>query len=413
MKKFLIVLGCILGAVALIFLGFLIANKINEGIMNGYIDSFETVKFENQLVPEFDKDGVPYFVTDRDFKVMHLTDIHITGGILGAEKDKKALNAVAAMISAERPDLVIVTGDISFAVPWYGSINNKYAHSYFSRLMEKLGVYWTVAFGNHDSENYNFYSRESVAKMYEDKALSHCLFDAGPDELYGECNHIINVKNSKGLITKSFIMMDSNAYTDEDPLGLGWVYDNIHEDQIAWYKSNIEKYNAENKAAAEALPESERPTDIIPESMLFFHIPIKEFRTAYTEYKNKGEANTADVTYLGGNVGEKSPYVYSSEIEDNLFETILELGSTVAVFNGHDHYNNIVLDYKGVQFSYGYSIDYSAYSGIDGEGYQRGCTIITCPAEDGFSITHENYYQDKYPARYEKESGVDMTKQKQ
>ena len=98
-----------------------------------------------------------------------------------------------------------------------------------------------------------------------------------------------------------------------------------------------------------------------------------------------------------------------AETDEELFEAVLEFGSTKALFYGHDHLNNFVLDYKGVILSYGYSIDYLAYSGIDQEGYQRGCTVIVCEPSGDATITHENYYQDKYPSQYEKET-VDMSK---
>ena len=89
----------------------------------------------------------------------------------------------------------------------------------------------------------------------------------------------------------------------------------------------------------------------------------------------------------------------------------MEEGSTKALFYGHDHLNNFVLEYKGVILSYGYSIDYLAYSDIDTRGYQRGCTIITCAPNGDARIEHENYYQDKYVPLYEKET-VDMEQYK-
>lgn len=390
----------ILLALGLIFGGLAIVNQLNEQTMNDYIDSFAKVDYDNQLEPEQDDGGAAYFVTDGEFKVMQLTDVHITGGFLGKENDKKAINAVAAMVTAEKPDLIIVTGDISFAVPWAGTINNAYAHRMFIRLMERLGVYWTVNFGNHDSEVYDYYGRSAVAGFYENESLNYCLFDRGPDNVFGECNHVINVRQSDGLITKSFIMMDSNSYTWEDPLGIFWIYDNIHADQIEWYKGEIEKLNAHNKSLG---------SEETVESMLFIHIPLMEVRDAYNEYLGSGETDTDNVKHLFGKVGEKDPYVYCSNDEEQMFETILELGSTKAIFFGHDHLNNIMMDYKGVALCYGYSIDYFAYSDIDKIGSQRGCTIITYTPGGATHVTHENYYQDKYVPLYEKEI-VDMTK---
>lgn len=413
MKKFLIALFCIVLTFWLIFLACFVMNEINRGQMEAYISGFEPVAYEDQLLPELDGDGVPYFTTDGDFKVLHLTDVHICGGFISAANDKKALNAVAAMITAEKPDLVVVTGDISFAVPWSGTLNNKYAHSYFTSLMERLGVYYTVAFGNHDSENYNYYNRAAVGEMYEDESLQYSLFSSGPDDVFGECNHVINVKNSEGFITKSLVVIDSNAYTEDDLLGIGWDYDNIHEDQIEWYADTVEKYSAYNKSVYDSLS-SESSKDAAEEyltvkSLLFMHIPMKEVRDAYNEYVNNDSQNTDNVSYIEGNAGEVDKVVYSSEYPDEMFETVLRLGSTEAAFYGHDHLNNFVLEYKGVTLSYGYSIDYNAYAGIDGKGYQRGCAVINCNSDGTLEIIHENYYQDKYPSRYEKET-VDMSK---
>lgn len=396
MKKALIIT---LAAIIAVLLGFAIANAVNEQVMNKYIDSFAAVEIENRLVPSYDEDGAPYFVTDGDFKVMQLTDIHIGGGVLSVAKDKKAINAVAAMITAEKPDLVIVTGDISFAVLWSGTINNRYAHALFSRLMENLGVYWTVAFGNHDSEACNFYARSEVAKIYENENFKYCLFDRGPEKIFGECNHIINVRQSDGLISKSFIIMDSNSYTDEDPLGIKWIYDNIHADQVEWYEGQIEKMNAHNAALGSSEP---------VESLLFIHIPLLEVKEAYYEYLAAGECDTENVKHLFGKVGESDPYVFSSNEPSDMFNKILELGSTKAIFFGHDHLNNMIMDYKGVALCYSYSIDYFAYFGIAKIGSQRGCTIINCSSDGVTEVLHENYYQDKYQPLYEKEV-VDLT----
>ena len=412
MKKILNIFAITLIVLAVIICGFAVANKLNEASMNEYIDTFSKVEIENQLTPEYDEYGVPYFTTDGDFKVMQLTDIHLTGGILGSVDDRKAIYAIAAMISAEKPDLVVVTGDISFAVPWAATLDNSYAHNYFIRLMENLGVYWTVAFGNHDSEVYDFYDRTAVAKMYDSEDLKYCLFTTDDGDVYGDCNHVINVRNTQGLVSKSVIVMDTNSYTDEDPMGFGWVYDNIHEDQIEWYRGVVNRYSDYNKTLLNSMPESEIPENeedfTTVKSLIFVHIPIMEVREAYNEYLAAGETSTDDVKYLFGVVKEKDPYVYCSEVEEQMFETMIDLGSTQAMFYGHDHINNIMLEYKGIVLCYGYSVDYFAYWEIDKSGSQRGCTMITCSPDAGFNIKHENYYQDKYSPIDMGE--VDMTK---
>ena len=82
---------------------------------------------------------------------------------------------------------------------------------------------------------------------------------------------------------------------------------------------------------------------------------------------------------------------------------MLELGSTKGIFCGHDHVNNAVLEYKGILLTYGMSIDYLAYTNLNSEGAQRGCTVINLTQDGELSVSLENYYQDKYPSKYEKE----------
>lgn len=389
----ILIIGALCGVCVLL-------NEKNFDDMIEYIDTFK-VEPTNKLEPQKDEYGNWYFVTDEDFKVLHLTDVHITGGFNNKDEDKKAINAVAAMIMEENPDLVIVTGDMAFAIPTMGTINNKYAHEMFIRLMENLGVYWTVTFGNHDNEPFNYHGRQAVADMYADESLERCLFVQSSSGVSGQGNHIINVKNSAGEITQSLIMMDTHSYIHKGVIGgtidsIFWNYDCVKQDQVDWYEEMINLYQ----------PKS---------SLMFFHIPLIETKNAYDEYVNNGRQDTENVKWLFGVDGEEQgkEVVFSSKLENQqLFDKILELGNTKAMFFGHDHLNNFVLDYKGVIMSYGYSIDYSAYGGdLENKGLQRGCTVLTITPDGEFgidNIVHENYYQDKYQPLYEKES-VDMT----
>ena len=411
-KGLLKIVLSIVALVLVLCIGLTVANKISEADMHKYIDSFGKVEIENQLKPELDEYGNWCFVTDGDFKIMQITDVHIGGGCLSRSDDKKAFNAIAAMIAYEKPDLVISTGDMASAYPHSGTLNNRYAHEYFARLMENLGVYWTVSFGNNDSEAYNLYDRAEVAKMYSREAndYKYGLFSAGPEEISGYGNHVINVKNSDGIVTQCLIMIDTHAYTEDDPFGLEWDYDYVKEDQIEWYRNVVNTYSADNQAQISVLENgadySEHTT---VKSLAFFHIPLLEVYDAYHEYVNNGSQNTEDCKFIKGNPGEKDPVVFPSKTKTALFDTMVELGSTQGFFYGHDHLNNFVMEYKGIIMSYGYSIDYFAYGGIDKYGYQRGCQMITVHQDGSFDIVHENYYQDKYVPLYEKED-VDMSK---
>lgn len=353
-------------------------------------NSYDKVEYENQLTPEKDKNGNWYFTTDKDFKVMHLTDIHIGGGFMSKGVDQKALNAVATMVTKEKPDLVIATGDIAFPVPYTaGTFNNHSGAMAFANLMESLGVYWDVTFGNHDAEAYSYFDREAMSEFYEREEFRYCLFQSGPEDVDGFGNHTIQVKNSDGIITQALILVDSQAYIKDNIIeSIKGTYDNIHENQVQWYEAEINRMNNENKAISKDVE--------TVKSMAFFHIPLVEMLDGWNEFKDNGYADTDDVKYIDGVMGEGGKVVYCGLGEDELFEKMLELDSTKAMFNGHDHLNNTTFEYKGIQFSYGYSIDYFAYSGIDQLGSQRGCTMITCKPDTTFTIDKYNYYSDRY-----------------
>lgn len=391
------IVGIILGVIVL-FLGVTaVISVIGNNKNMERVNTFEKVEIENQLHPIVDENGYYTFVTDEDFKVVQLTDIHIGAGWLSFNKDFKALNAIASMVTAEKPDLVVVTGDTAYPVPIQaGTANNLSSARLFATLMEKLGVYWVLAFGNHDTEKYSYYDRAEIADFYENSGFKYCLFKSGPEDVDGYCNNVINVKNSKGEITQSIFTFDSHSYIESDIFGIGWKYDNIHENQVEWYRDCIEEFTEYNRTVSNM----ENP---VPKSTAFFHIPLVEYQDAWYEYIENGFKDTENVKYIHGVAGEDGIIVFPGVNEDSLFETMVELGSTKGIFCGHDHENNFCVEYKGIRLAYGMSVDYLAYVGISKRGAQRGCTVITYSPDGSFTSKNENYYQDKYVPLYEKE----------
>lgn len=357
-----------------------------------FISSISTVEYDNQLVPVLDDDGYYTFVTDNNFKVLQLTDIHIGAGFMSIKKDNMALNAVAAMISAEKPDLVVVTGDIAYPVPFQaGTMNNKSSAKLFAELMEQLGVYWCHTFGNHDTESYSYYTREQIADFYASGDYPHCISQAGPEDVDGTGNYVVNVKNTKGEITQSLFMLDSHAYVDNDLVGLLMKYDTIHENQVQWYEETVNSLTAENKG-------------VTPKSLAFYHIPNPEFKDGWYEFIDNDFKDTENVKYKYGKLGEENLLICSSAYNYGFFDKCVELGSTQGIFVGHDHLNNFSINYKGIQLTYGYSVDYLAYFGIMKYGLQRGCTAIDIQPDGSFDCHKENYYQDKYASVNAKET---------
>ena len=330
------------------------------------------------LVPQIDPaTGYATFTTDEPLKILVLSDIHIGGGFLCLRKDRWALQSVEKMVKGTNPDLVILTGDLAYPFPIQsGTCDNMVASKEIGTLMESLGVYWAVTLGNHDSEVYAYYDREQIADYYE--SLEHCLFVKGPEDVDGYGNYFINVKNTAGVITQALVLMDSHSYKK----GFLRDYDNIHQNQVDWYEREINRLKAQN---------AEKGVDKL-DSLAFFHIPLTEYKTAYLEYVAAGKQDTANVKYNYGVYGESESieYVSCGTGEDEMFEKMLELGSTKAVFVGHDHDNNGSFAYNGgsgdkyIDLNYVMSIDYLAYFGIWKRSYQRGGTLITVNPDGSF-----------------------------
>ncbi len=367
--------------------------------------SFSNAECE-QIKVEEAYDGYWNIYSDNGLKVMQLSDTHFGGGWMSLKKDSMAMNAIAAMITAERPDFVIVTGDIAYPVPFQsGTFNNKSGAKLFAELMESLGVYWTASFGNHDTEAYSYYDREEIVEFYEQ--YPHCLVREGAADVDGSANQVFNIVNSDNIITRSLFTLDTHSYVDGDFLGILWKYDNIHENQINWYSEIIEENNSHNRmklltSSRFDFGSQNMPSLNVPSSV-FLHVPLTEYKDAWNEYVDSGYSNTENVQYNYGTAGESGKVVYPGIYEDNFFETMQELHSTDTVFCGHDHLNNFSVNYKGIDLTYSFSVDYLAYSGIYKLGSQRGCTVIEIDENGNIEYSAQNYYQDKYTSQYSKE----------
>lgn len=399
-KKALKIIGIIVAVIAVFII---VSIFVNDAVNNKTVEfaqSFEAVENKDAVVPVKDADGNWSFTTDRELKILQFTDVHLGGGWMSAEKDRLAVNAVANMVIAEKPDLVVITGDIAYPTP-YGSasIDNLPGHTFLASLMETLGVYWIPTFGNHDTEVYSPYTREEVSDFYSNDQFKYCLYKEGDEDIFGYGNSVITVKNSDGIITQSIVAMDSNAYVGETLIEvLSWDYDNIHDDQIQWYKNSMEDIIDHNKAIIENMENKDELTKKYCKgnSLLFIHIPIEEYADAWREYSENGFKDTENAKLIYGTATESGRVVFSSEIHNNMFETMQSLGGNQGIFCGHDHINNFSIDYKGIRLTYGFSIDYLAYSDISKLGSQRGCTVITVKPDGTFDCVAENYYQDKY-----------------
>ena len=360
-----------LALVAAIIIGGYAFMSKNVWLTQPYINSVPNVyDAKNEIV--YDESSGVYTITnddDSDFKILQLTDIHIGGSLLSYDKDLKALKACFKLIEHTKPDLVVVTGDLSFPMGVMSfSFNNTAPVQQFAAFMRNTGVPWAFTYGNHDTESMAILNEIGLDELYRSLSWDtskNLIYPYSQPEAWGRNNQLIEIRNHDGTLNQALFLIDSNAYTGD---GLN-KYDFIHDDQVEWYKEQVLRLNAEEGRTVS--------------SMGFFHIPLQQYKTAYELY----ESGSNEVKYFFGSNDEKMiNKICCSEYPSALFDTAKELGSTTAFFCGHDHYNNMSLEYQGIRLTYGMSIDYLVMPGIARDTKQRGGTLITCHPDSSYDI---------------------------
>ena len=330
-----------------------------------YINSVPVVPHHTHEIAYDDATGI-YTITAStdDFRILHLTDIHIGGSLYSYRKDLKALKACYAEIAYTKPDLVIVTGDLCFPLGIMSlSLNNTAPVGQFAAFMRNTGIPWAFTYGNHDTETLASANQQELNDVYRSlsyRTSGNLLYPYVQPDIMGRNNQLIELRNKDGSLNTGLFLIDSNAYTGE---GIN-VYDYIHDDQVDWYADHVKRMAQEAGKTVN--------------SFCFFHIPLQEYKTATELYL----AGSDEVQYyFGENPGDHggitNDLVCCSDYPSKLFDTALELGSTTGFFCGHDHYNNASIAYKGIRLTYGMSIDYLAMPGIEKETRQRGAELIT------------------------------------
>lgn len=293
-------------------------------------------------------DGNRYQTVEKrpgeEFKILQLADIQIGSMAQMAQTRARIQEAV----DATEPDLILLTGDNV-----EGQIGGAILKA-LGQFIDSFGIPWAPIYGNHDGEG--SYDLNWQGDVYE--SFAHCLFEKGPVTLYGVGNYAFNLTEN-GKIVYSFILFDSGAwriYTD----GSG-AYDFIKEDQIAWYDWYVRGvseavYGEFDPAAGKVVP-----------SVCALHIPLPEYEYAMRDYVD--DQGVGAPPQVDGNTGENREKVCCPPINSGLFERARELGSTQAFIAGHDHLNNSVIRYEGIELAYGYKVTQNSYHDDQVLGY--------------------------------------------
>ena len=368
-KRKKIVLLSLCGVVAVLFPLLLIAQygKDPTNYQKAYIDSLEQIPTRN-LKFDITKENISVTNEENtDFKILQLSDIHFVGARFGKKLDLKALKAVYEMVDYVRPDLIIYTGDIVYPTRLFGSNDNIKAATVLNCFFEKMGVPFLYEFGNHDTEAFAKGRTNDLNKIFQSNPYCYAKEDDAIVYKYGRLSQGFEIRNYDDTLNTVLMLMDSGSYSDRVSFLSG--YANFLSPHISWYHNKLNNVRKQEKL--------NNISDI--SSLAFFHIPPYEYSIAEKLYYQGSE----EVTYLFGRNDEK---ISCPNYASGLFEKIVELGSTKALFFGHDHKNSLALRYQGVEFYYGHSIDYRAYPTIKYTDDYRGGLIITIKPDSTYEV---------------------------
>jgi hypothetical protein len=276
------------------------------------------------------------FREDGTFTIVQLTDVHWRNG---DEADQESRALIELALDSEKPDLVVLTGDILS-----GEESRDPGAAYRAAVapIEDREVPWAAVFGNHDDEG--TLSRKALLEAQQ--ALPHCLTEAGPRNITGVGNYVLRLLAAgEDRLAVALYFIDSGAY---NAFGVGH-YAWIARDQIAWYVRTSARLRGEYSAAGGGMP--------LP-ALAFFHIPLPEYDEVWRTAVCRGHRHEP---------------VCGPSANSGFFAALLEAGDVMGTFCGHDHVNDFEGELHGIRLCYGRATGFSPY-GLD--GFPRGARVV-------------------------------------
>lgn len=294
------------------------------------------------------------FNADGKYKILQLADTHFVGmeAPQGSKRASMATKEYAAgavrnitnMLEAEKPDLVIHTGDIIYSAP---------AKEHLQTILEpmaKLKIPFAVTLGNHDGE-FDL-KRQEVFDFV--RTLPSNINTPSPKDVFGSSNNIITLSSKDGKVNRVFYLFDSGRHFSEKP---NRSYEFLRPSQIAWYNKWSEYFQQMNAGS------------VVP-ATAFMHIPLREYNDGLRETKK----------ILIGHIGEEPA---SSLYNSGLFAAAMARGDIDSYVFGHDHDNDATLMYAKKFLIYG---RFSGYSSVYNNLKPAGVRIFEfTEGQSGFS----------------------------
>lgn len=277
---------------------------------------------------------------DRDFVILNLADTQVSTKTLYSEEGEYTERLINTLVEEVKPDLITLTGDNG---------SGDLVNLHYIKLLDSFGIPWAPIMGNHDGDNGNRLNEAWVSFLYMNET-ENCLFRAGPADM-GFGNYIINITEN-GKIIHTLYMLDSHSSADNTEQGKinysangNAGYDHLWATQLEWYQWCVN-----------GITQTEGR---VVESTAFMHIPVYQYKLIQSNMVDGDGYLLPEYESLGfGKLGET---VCTPEGDNGFFALAKDLGSTTMMIFGHDHKNNMCVEYEGIRLNYGQKSGHGSY----------------------------------------------------
>lgn len=246
---------------------------------------------------------------DGWFKIVQFTDLHY---VVGSAKSKQAEECIREVVMDEKPDLVVVTGDIIYSSPGDTCLQA------VINIFESLRVPYCMLLGNHDPEQ-----GTPVSLLYD--RMTRGAYNVQPVRQGTSLDYVLPVQASRSKATAALIY-GFQSYAKSRMSGVGG-YQWFTWRQISWYRERSQSYRTRH--GGRTLP-----------AVAFMHYPLPEYNLAMSD---------PQVSFFG----TRMERAYTPKLNSGLFTQMKEMGDVMAVFCGHDHDNDYSLMYYGILLAHG------------------------------------------------------------
>ena len=179
---------------------------------------------------------------DYSFHISVFSDLHYgeNESSFGIPADKNSTALMRQVLSQERPDFVILNGDLITGENTFAFNSTGYVDEIVAPLVEG-GYSWASTYGNHDSK-YNL-SREAL--YAEEKKYANAYTQHGPAGTDGVTNYVLTVfpPSTTGGIQKPVALLwffDSRGGSEYQslPANVDNIDNYVSNGTVSWYRSS-------------------------------------------------------------------------------------------------------------------------------------------------------------------------------